>query len=925
MAKEQSSNTSKSIYTQDSHSITQEFPLILTKLNPPRSNTHLVNRSQLQSKVIDTKGWTLALVCAGAGFGKTTLLTQWYNLIKQTGYCAAWLSLDIEDNQLNSFYRYLASSLSQDLKTECLHHLNEVIRNTESTEKLTAALINILYQYPKPVYFFIDDFHTISDPQIYQLINFLLEKSPSHIHWIIGSRASPSDLSLGRLRIHKQLIELGAPELRFNLTEACLYFEKTAELSLDKSQTQLLLNATEGWVAGIQMLTLIPAIKKNPEQAIKCLADGIKTIDHYWQDVIFDSLPKDIEAFLVSTSILSRLNADLCNAVTGLNTAPATLEWIERHNLFIAALDSQGQWFRYHQLFSEALQLRLQKRTDINSIELHERASQWFAQQSLWAEAVRHALSAGRLSNNSDPLLAESGAQSLAEQGDIDTLLLWLQKLPITDNEHRIDLQLNMAWALAHRFRFDESRVLLNELTNWIGVTHLASKELLVIRTQVIQAICEAFAERIDKALAYVQPLLPKIPTGHIWVDGLICNILSFCYLLRGDLHQVQSVQCYMPTPKSPTENFFVTVYRNFILGLSYIKQGHINTAEQYLLDSLDSVEQLTGTYSTGSATLASLLAELAYERGCWDQLEHLLIQRREQIDNFVPLDGVLSAYRALFRKALAQSEDSQALVLLQHARQIAVQRSWERLQAALLLEQIIMYTQRDNLVMAEQLLWQMELLPNNEQNIPNCRHYAKIAHTYLLMARNLYDMGNDCITELIREFEHHSCALEVARLKPLKAILLWKKGQNTESQETLMSALEFGCREGLLHSILDYGAILIPILNKCLEQIKENKKLFLYVDNIIKKLMGSTEAVTNDHYSLSDRELQTLTLLASGLSNKEMARYLDISTETVKWHLKNLYMKLEVASRTQAISKALSLKLVNQNANFRNLSHQTS
>lgn len=904
-----------SVYSQDSNDITQDFPLIITKLNPPRSTGGLLERPRLQSKLAETKSWTLAVVCAGAGFGKTTLLTQWYNLLKQKEYCAAWLSLDTEDNQINTFYRYLIGSLSQAFPPDYINTLRDIVASSKSVEQLTASLINVLYQYSKPVYFFIDDFHIINNLSIHKLINFLLEKSPSHVHWIIGTRCSPVDLSLGRLRIHKQLIELGPSELRFDSAEAYFYFEKIADLALDKAQSKLLLRVTEGWIAGMQMVTLIPSIKRNPEQAIKNLEEGIKSIDHYWHDVIFEHLPKEVEEFLLLTSVLNRLNADLCNAVTGSGNAHVMLDWIEQHNLFIAALDTQGQWFRYHQLFAEALQKRLQKRSDVNSIDLHERASQWFVKHSLWAEAVRHALSAGRLSNTSDPTLAESGAQSLAEQGDIDTLLRWLQKLPITNNQYRIDLQLNMAWALAHRFRFDESRSLLNELNQWFQDSSI-SQELLIIRLNVTQAICEAFAEQIDKALFYVQPLLSKIPTGHIWVDGLICNILSFCHLLRGDLHLVQAVQCYMPTPQSPMENLFVTVYRNFILGLSYIKQGCINIAEQYLLDSLESVEKLTGAYSTGSATLASLLAELAYERGCWDQLEYLVIQRQEQIDKWVPLEGVLSAYRALFRKAVAQSEDNQALLLIQSARNIAVQRSWERLHAGLLLEQIIMYIQRDNLVMAEQLLWQIEMLPSKEHSIPNCHHYAKIAHTHLLLARNLYDMGDECISELIKEFEHYGCGLEVARLKPLKAILLWKKGLPLDAEKTLLSALEFGYREGLLHSILDYGSPLLPILSQCLTNIKENIKLFNYTHNIFQQLSGEDTSDLDTSCPLSERELQTLSLLASGLSNKEMARSLSISTETVKWHLKNLYIKLQVASRTQAISKALTLKLVKQSYN---------
>ncbi|SFB29050.1 LuxR C-terminal-related transcriptional regulator [Azotobacter beijerinckii] len=879
------------------------LPLIATKFVPPRSPGVLLVRPRLLARLEPLAERSLALVCAGAGFGKTTLLAQWRSQLQERGEAVAWLSLDEGDDVPEYFCHYLLDALLP-LHPGLGWRLGFLAAGLPSIDRVFGHLINAVQAVEAPLYLVVDDYHAIRDPAIHRAFAYLLEHAPANLHVLLGSRSLPS-LPLSRLRSRHQLIEVDTNDLRFNLCEARHYFADSAALALSNAQTQRLLEVTEGWITGMQMATLSPSIKDNPAQVIDSLSHGGRLVGRYLEDVVFEPLPAAVDDFLMRTSILDRFCAELCDAVTGRNDGHAMLDWIERHNLFVAALDDHGQWFRYHHLFAETLQTRLRRRTDLDISTLHERAGNWFAGQSLWAEATRHALAAGKV--ESAPGRAGLGAQSLAERGDIDTLLGWLQQLPITADEHRISLQLNLAWALAHRFRFDESRRLLGELRRWFAV-HPARRDLRV-KLDAVAAICEAFAENVQTGIALAEPLLAQIPCGDRWVDGLVCNVLSYCHLVLGQHEQAQAVQRHTLYPGAPTENLFVTVHRAFILGQSHLRQGDLRTAEACFLQAMESADRLTGPQSSGSATLAASLAELAYERGDWERLDALVRQRGLQIDRVAPLDGVLAVYRALCRRALAEDDGVQARLLLQHAQEIAAQRRWNRLQAALLAEQVRLQLQRDDLAGAEHMLRRIELLKSDEGAIPGCRHYARIARARLLLAQGLGLAAADCLAGVVAEFEARGQLLEAVRLRPLWAIALWQGDEREAAADALLPALQLGLRENLLCSLTDAGPALLPLLTRCAAVEAGSGDLPGYIALLRERLGGDT--FVEPPFSLSERESQTLRLVAAGQSNKEIARSLDISVETVKWHLKNLYGKLQVTSRTRAMSRARELSLL--------------
>ncbi|EOE2947326.1 helix-turn-helix transcriptional regulator, partial [Klebsiella pneumoniae] len=675
--------------------LTRGLPLILTKFVPPRSSIQLLERPRLLQLLNPVQQCRLGVVCAGAGFGKTTLLAQWHQQMVAQGERIAWLSLDEDDDDVWQFIPYLLQALRPlyaDWDADFWRDMEE--QKLSSSEQLLAGLINQLNYCPHDVYLIIDDFHVINDRGVYEAVGYLIKHAPAALHLIIGSRFHPN-LALSQLQAQDQLVEIYDRDLQFTLEETKHYFSRTVALPLSNHHAQRLQSVTEGWIAGMKIASLSAELQHDPEHLLRNMHGGTRSIARYLKEVVLDPLPEEVLDFLVKTSFLSRLNAELCNAVTGRDDSKAMLAWIERHNLFLSALDEQGYWFRYHPLLQENLRTMLQQNNDIDLKQLHELASHWFVEQKLWSEAVRHALSAGKPVHS--PVQDGASAQSLAEEGDIDTLISWMHHLPPSTDPSRIDLQINLAWALAHYFHFDESRQLLDNLDQMV----LHHREDLTRSTwcklRVVRAICEAFAENIPESLAIVQPLLAEVPCGDTWVDGLICNILSYCHVVNQRYHDALEVQQHMPSPESPLDNLFVSVYRAFIIAQCHLCQGDLGKAGWYAEKTLRQAECYTGTQSTSGATLAPLLAEIAYECQSGDSPEHLLADRLEFIDRFSPPDALSRCYTYLARQALDGNMPYEAERLLEHAQRLAVSRGWQRLQAMMLAEQVRVRLQRGN------------------------------------------------------------------------------------------------------------------------------------------------------------------------------------------------------------------------------------
>jgi len=896
------------IVSQQPFRFTRQLPLILTKLTPPRTPDALLQRDRLLARLDEAAAGSLTLVCAAAGFGKTTLLAQWYRHRQAQGDALAWLSLEEDDSTPELFMRYLLAALRplyQGLDAAFAHSPQHA--DAQDFSLLLAELVNQLHPCPQPLYLILDDYHCLENPQIHQGVNWLLRHAPTALHLIIGSRTRPP-LAPGRLQVEGQYVEIDDSQLRFTDGEARSWFAQSATPPVRPQDIPQLMTLTEGWVAGMKLAALAPRNHAPSPQDAGELRAGSRATARYLEEVIFAPLPPAVLQFLMQTSVLNRLHPDLCDTVTNGANGKAMLAWVEQHNLFLSALDEEGLWFRYHPLMRDALWQRLQHSRDLDIGLLHERAGNWFATRQLWAEAIRHALAAGK----SVTPHAQAGAQSLAEEGDIDTMVRWIRHLPATPDPSRIELQLNLAWALAHHFRFHDARQLLDAIDGIVAAQSLTLPRAIRVKQRVVRAICEAFADNIRDSLLIVEPLLHDVPCGDVWVDGLVCNILSYCHLAQARPQQALDVQQRFPLSLAKNRHMFIEVYRAFVQALAYLRQGNLQEAERQAQQALQSAEQQTGTRSSSSATLAPLLALIACERGDDERANALLTQHLPMIDEFCPPDGLSLCYRVLADLAQANARYAEADALLLHAERLSMQRGWWRASIALLAERVALCLNAGETDNAKRLftrLQQQAADASAANNVVAAWHCA-IAESRLLLAEGKPLAAAARLEAPVADQQREGEGLFALHGRLLQAVAFWQAGESQLAMAACKPALMLAVAQRMSRCLRDAGPDLHALLRFMRQQHADDEALVRMI-SAAESLAGITHQPENPLLRLTRREQQTLRLIAAGDSNKGIARTLGISVETVKWHLKQLYEKLEVSGRIQAVNQARKWRLL--------------
>ncbi|UCH58756.1 MAG: hypothetical protein JSV61_11125, partial [Anaerolineales bacterium] len=355
-------------------------PLLATKLFIPATRPDLVPRPRLMAKLNQTLQAPLTIISAPAGFGKTTLVSSWHRVGTGKDHPLTWLSLDSNDNQREVFFTYLLAALKA-LHPDIVRSSAEIMqtRQLPPSEVILAALINDISSFPQNFFLVLEDYQFITDENVHKAMAFLVENMPPPMRLIILTRVDPP-LPLPRLRARNQLIEIRAADLRFELNEAVQFLREIMRLQLSDQEVKALLHRTEGWITGLQLaaLSLQTHDQSTLSEFITKFSGSNRYILDFLSDEVLEHQPEEVHSFLLHTSILDRLSAPLCNAVTGRADSQIYLERLEKANLFVTALDANRQWYRYHHLFADLLRNHLRQTSPETLPTLHRRASAWF-------------------------------------------------------------------------------------------------------------------------------------------------------------------------------------------------------------------------------------------------------------------------------------------------------------------------------------------------------------------------------------------------------------------------------------------------------------------------------------------------------------------------------------------------------------------
>ncbi len=889
------------------HNHTMIAPLLTTKLYIPPPRSGLVARPRLIERLDEGlgQGHILTLIAAPAGFGKTTLVAEWlYSGYKNISpQSIAWLSLDEGDNDPTRFFAYLVAALQQ-IDASLGRATLDLLESPQPPppDSLIAMLAGNIAALATPFILILDDYHLIHEIAVHNAVALLLDHQPMQMHLILITREEPP-IPLPRLRARSQVTEIRERDLRFTADQAAVFLNNTMRLSLPAEIIATLEARTEGWIAGLQLAAL--ALQESPEaaraQALISNLGGSRYVMDYLLAEVMEQQPEAVRRFLYQTCILDRLCAPLCNAVTGLQNSQAMLEQLDGANLFIVPLDQQRQWYRYHQLFAEALRAKL---APAEREELHQRATSWYEAQNLPAPAIHHALAYA--STNGDytqaARLVRQAADAALHSGSLLTLRAWLEALPTERLRADGALATYYGWVLALTSELSRAEDYIHAAEQRLGQSGQPELGLLqALRGFVALLDRQEYAAAIQAASSALQTLRQDQPRWRIIALWVLAEAQERTQAIS---QAIATLREAAKTSRKAGNQIFAVVAENSLasaLNLCTQRQEAIAVCKQAIQRYSDSA----GQPSPVAAPLYSRLGMLHYEA---NQLE-LARQCHEQalaLGTQLPFAPYLAFAHGLAAATLhAQGQSTSALDALQKAYQTALHSGYSDAEGFLAWEVNIRLKQGE-LALAGQWAERAKLTP--QDTLEYLRVETHLTYCRLLLAQDRLEQANTLLNRLEHFTREYGQTRWLITIHILQAIAADKLKDHSTARDYLARAVQLAAAEEYFRAFLDEDELVIALL----PAVKQAAPLF------VKQLLGHA-GITQPKQAasqpliepLSQRELEVLRLITAGLSNQEIANKLVITPGTVKRHINNIYGKLGVSSRTQAIAKAHALRLL--------------
>ncbi|MDF2720964.1 MAG: transcriptional regulator [Paenibacillus sp.] len=872
------------------------IPIIATKLYMPGTRPKAVRRQRLIDRMQDSLQHRLTLLSAAAGYGKTTLLSSW---LEGSELPAAWLSLDEGDNDLARFLAYSFAAMRRiepafgENATELFH------APPPPVELLLSAFLNELPAIATPFVLVLDDYHVIREEAIHRAIGTLIERMPSRMHLVIATRQDPP-LPLARLRVRNDLAEVRAEQLQFSTLEAEQFLNRVMGLSLAQEAVDVLRARTEGWISGLQLAAL--SIQGN----LPLKADSIDSFNgtnrfvlDYLLEEVLGRQPETIQTFLLHTSILERMCGPLCDALLkdrtdSLLNGQDTLEYLERANLFLIPLDNERRWYRYHHLFADLLRQRLRRVRNASSAadpaaRLHERASIWYEENGLEIEAFHHAAAGQHVERAAR--LVEGDGMPLLFRGAITPVRNWLDALPREQLNRRPQLWVLYASSLLAMGQISEVEAKLRAAENALPDSdhdEQARRDIIghIAATRSSLAVSQHQAETIltesTRALQHLRPDNWPIRSAASWSLGYACQ-------LRGDRDAAAAAYADALSISERVGHKIIALLSTLGLGNMAEQQNRLRQAADTYQRALD---------MAGNARLPVICEAyigLARIHCQWNNLDEGIqyaqqaMRLSEQIEH---TDRAVAAKVVLAQLKLAYGEEGAASALLAEAEQTARQQRY--------MQQMFPIAEAQIRMRIRQGEWKEAMRLAQQHHLP-----LSVARVHLATGNSAKALS---VMKPVRQQAEARGHLDI-RLQTL--VLQAIAEQNAQLLAEALAAAEQG---GFIRIFVDEGDSLARLARECSARPGAKSAYFQQMLTAIQAeaaLDGQVQPALPLIEPLSERELEILRLIAQGLSNQDIAERLFLALSTVKGHNRNLYGKLEVERRTDAVARARVLGLL--------------
>lgn len=942
-----------------------EQTLLTTKLVRPPLPPQLVVRSRLLAQFEASVQRPLTLVSAPAGFGKTLLVASW---LQQTNHPVAWLSIDDNDSEPLRFWTYVDAAFHNVLPDiglaaqEALH-----TSPAPTVEALVALLINDLarhFEAPSPepptadhLFLVLDDYHLIEAAAIHEGVTFLLDHCPPWLHLILITRSDPP-LALARRRARRELLELRAADLRFTVEETTTFLHQSAGLTLSPEDTALLTNRTEGWIASLHMAALSLQHHSDPTAFIRDFSGNDRYIVDYLLDEVLSQQPPAVQQFLLQTAVLQRLNAPLCDALvdTTLQSPPvgndhtpllrqfevqgsqAMLEYLERANLFLIALDNQRHWYRFHRLFADLLRQRAQLHYGAAFIkQQHQRASAWYEAQDYLDDAMQHAIASNN-TNRMIELLARYRGTLLA-RAEWSTLTNWVHALPVEIRQREPHLLIGEAWTLIRSIDLERITALLDRAETLLQRGEHAYSEATVLtlsgEISGIRGLVSLWQSDFVRTIELSEAALARLPADRLPMRGYITLNIGHAYRALRQIDRAR--EAFQAASEISAANGSDIVSQIALISLAHLhtRQGDLPATEQTLQQAIALATTSNGQLRPAGALPCISLGVLYYE---WDRLDdaeeafRLATQlgQRSGLTRAIADSKLYLAYIAQVRGDATQAQQIMA----------EAQRVFEPLKHPLADIRFRSYETRLLLMqgkLAAAAEWVTPEVANLDEPLGDFNEfiYAALLRVWIMQGQLQGDQRTLqralTLTQRLRQeaIDTQQTGLLI-EIDVLRALALHAHNERQHALALLTEVIALAEPAGYTRLFIDLGQPMALLLRQLLndprtapQQRYIRQLLQTFTPNTLpippepaSHLLGASAAPTPLVETpliepLSSRELEILRLIADGHAVADIAAELIVSVHTVRTHIRNIYRKLDVHGRVQAIQKARQLGLL--------------
>ena len=903
--------------------------ILATKLYVPPDRSKIVLRPRLIEQLNQGLHHRLTLVSAPAGFGKTTLVSEW---IASCGRPVAWLSIDESDSDLTRFLIYLISAL-QTINAGIGSDVLQGIQTSQPPpiESILTTLLNEISTIPNEFILVLDDYHLIDARAVDNALTFLLEHLPPQMHLVITTREDPN-LPLARFRVRNQLTEVRVTDLRFTPSEAAEFLNQVMSLSLSAEDVAKLETRTEGWIAGLQLAALSMQGNQDIPGFIQAFTGDHRYIVDYLVEEVLQRQPESIRNFLLQTAILDRLNGPLCDAVTDQPGGKARLETLQRGNFFLISLDDKRYWYRYHHLFADVLRMHLMTEQPDQVANLHRRASEWYEKNNFTTDAIQHALAAKDFDRAAE--LIERALPFMRQSRQESAMLGWFKALPDELFQNHPVLNVNYAGTLLQNGQFDGVELRLRDIEQWLATPEDLRERPIYIEEAEFERLPSAVAMYraalslthgdVANSMKHASKVLELAPKDDDFPRGAASSLLGLASWTSGDLE---------------------TGYRMFAEGMSHLQnvgfisdviggsvtladiritQGRLREAMSIYERGLQLATKQGAPALRGAADMHVGMSGLYYERNELNIAEQHLLKSKELGE----LNGLpKNPYRwrvAMARIQEAQGELDEALDLLDEAEPLYVSDFSPNVHPTSALRARVWIKQGE---LEKALDWARDRKLSIEEDPSYLREFEQITFVRILLSQYqsdhlislLHDALGYLLARLLKAAEEGGRIGSVIEILILQALAYQMQEDIPATLISLERALKLAEPENYMRIFLAEGSSMAELIR----EIAKREFLPNYTSKLlsafeaerkgldVETLPSASIALSSLIEPLSQRELDILRLFKTELSGPEIAQQLVIALSTVRTHTKSIYNKLNVNSRREAVKRAIELGLI--------------